>query len=56
MRNVTIEMRVGEAIRVGQYTVRLLDVEDGELCLEIDPGLDGDAALEEFSELCEAFA
>jgi hypothetical protein len=37
-----IEMSIGETIQVGQFAVTLLDVNGGELCIEIDGGEGGD--------------
>lgn len=60
MRNHLIELRVGEALQVGQYTVRLLEVDGAELHLEIEgdgqDGGDGFASDLLLEELCCAGA
>ena len=51
MEQHLIELSLGEAVQVGQYTVTLLSIEGDEFCIEIDG--EEDYGIAQASELPE---
>jgi hypothetical protein len=45
MQEQEIEMELGESIEIGEFTITLVDLEDGEVSLRIDPK-------DDFDEVC----
>ncbi|WP_437202439.1 hypothetical protein [Planctomicrobium sp. SH664] len=48
-----IELSVGESIQVGEYFVRILDVNGDELCIEIDGDDQGGLGVDSLSGVLE---
>lgn len=54
MQELQLELSVGESVRIGRYTVTLLEVDGDELVVELDADGDGGGYSPELEELREA--
>ena len=46
MREVEIELEIGDVVRIGDRFYTVVDIEDGEVCFRVDPADDFMAARE----------